>query len=433
MHAYLLSTGRVISPFDQPVGEMRIHDRCLRDVQEELLRALGCTVERIEDPREVRHFPCLLIYDDLYFTYHALAGFLKSVLHRAGCVATCAEEGDERSRVAGNAQAALACSDLTERFAAAFQGSAIELPDGTACRAYNCYFLQSFDPQQPAAVQSEPVPIAHRQTRIRARANRYFEPSGRFSIPVSRVFMSPIQHWASLVAVNLLGMPGFFAFTARRRPLAAVRMLAKLPWRAGSLRPSLWLGKLYLAGAKCRIHPTAHVEGAILGKRVRIGPNAVVRGAVIGDETEIGPGAVVEGCTVGNRVVVDGGIVLRCCVVDDEASVGAFFCQLSVVGRGAVMCPDSGIFDFQFNNGVRVGFQGRTISSGSRLLGGCLGNGAFLGAGVKLLCGQEVPNQCVLIESPRRLVRNVEEALPEGVVRMDKCAERMVRQARRAS
>jgi hypothetical protein len=97
------------------------------------------------------------------------------------------------------------------------------------------------------------------------------------------------------------------------------------------------------------------------------------------------------------------------------------------------MCPDSGIFDFQFNNGVRVGFQGRTISSGSRLLGGCLGNRAFLGAGVKLLCGQEVPNQCVLIENPRRLVRNVEEGLPEGVVRMDKCANRMARQARRAT
>jgi hypothetical protein len=90
-----------------------------------------------------------------------------------------------------------------------------------------------------------------------------------------------------------------------------------------------------------------------------------------------------------------------------------------MIGQGAVMCPDSGILDFQFRSSVRVAFQGRMIPSGSRLLGGCLGDRAFLGPGVKLLCGQELPNDCVLVPSPRGLVRNLDNDLPDNVIRMD--------------
>ena len=42
-----------------------------------------------------------------------------------------------------------------------------------------------------------------------------------------------------------------------------------------------------------------------------------------------------------------------------------------------------------------------------------------MGPGVKLLAGQEVPNDCILIESPRHLVRDVDGKLPERILRMD--------------
>ena len=75
MHAYLLATGRTISPFNRPVGEMRIHNRPLRELQVESLQAFGCTVELIDRLDEVRCLPSLVIADDLYFTHQALAGF----------------------------------------------------------------------------------------------------------------------------------------------------------------------------------------------------------------------------------------------------------------------------------------------------------------------------------------------------------------------
>jgi acetyltransferase-like isoleucine patch superfamily enzyme len=145
-----------------------------------------------------------------------------------------------------------------------------------------------------------------------------------------------------------------------------------------------------------------------------------VRGAVLADRVEIGPNAIVECTSLGVKATVNGGITLRSCVVGDEANVGAYFTQFSVIGRGAALCPSSGTFDFNLRGNVHVAFQGRSVSSGSRMLGSCLGHGAFLGAEVTLASGQELPNGCVLVRNPRELVTDVAQGLPPGVLRLDR-------------
>lgn len=84
------------------------------------------------------------------------------------------------------------------------------------------------------------------------------------------------------------------------------------------------------------------------------------------------------------------------------------------------MCPNSGCFDFNLRGDVPVRFQGQSVGSGSRLLGACLGNDAFLGANVIVGCGQEIPNGAVLVRHPSELVGDVNETLPEGVLRLDR-------------
>ncbi len=440
MQAYLLNTGRTIAPFDRPVGQVNVHNRPLGELQADILAALGCRCAPIDSLEQVREFPCLVVADDLYFTPAAMRSFLRAARRRGG-----------------NVRAALAKSELTEQFAAALQGDecdngtggkgdgadwceALEGPEnGTgpicrdgpsgaahksdlsrapACRAYDCFYLERCDPNRPLEAQAELLPVPHRRVRLRLRVNRYFEPSGRFVLPISPVFLMPLRHWAALLTVNLLGTPGHVLETLRRRPLAAAALPLKVLLRSGSLRPSRWLGKLYLAGRRCQVHPDAHVEASLLGRRVRIGPGAVVRGCVLGDYVEIGPGAVLEGCTLGNHVVVNGNVVVRCSTADEGAGLGAFFMQFSVLGAGAVLCPDSGIFDFRFRGDVYVASGGTSVPSGSRLLGGCLGDRAFLGPGVRLLAGQELPNDCVLVPNPRSAVRTPPHKLPDGVVRL---------------
>ncbi len=420
MIAYLLHTGSTISPFGEPVGLMKVHNLALGDYQRRVLERLGLRVETVSAVEEIQRFPCLVVEDDLYFTVDAVARFLKLA----------AAQG-EAAMGQANFRAALSSSELTEQFAPAFQGEPIDCDD-QSLRAYGCYYLRTVDHRLPLAQQSQPLAVPYRLRRIRVRANRYFDPSGRFSLPISTVFMVPIRHWSSLLAANVLGMAGFLWWMLRDRWLAATMLPLRMIWRSGSLRPTHWLGKSYLAGRRCRIASSAHVEASLLGERVRIGPNAVVRGCIVGDEAEIGPGAVLEGCTLGPRTTVNGNVLLRCSVADEEASIGSFFGQFSVLGRGAVMCPDSGMFDFQLKGSVRVVHNGQSVPSGSRLLGGCLGHRAFLGPHARVLCGQEIPNDCILVESPRQLIRHVQGGLPEHIVRMDE-RRREAARMRRAS
>ncbi|MHB1035074.1 MAG: hypothetical protein ACYC35_10380 [Pirellulales bacterium] len=397
---------------------MRLHNRSLDQTQREVLESLGYTVREADGPAAIEHFPCLVVSDDVYFTYHAMAGFLREVRRRQGRNAAARKAGAWPE--CANYRAGLAVSELTERFLPRLQGPLVCGEDGTQHRAYGVYFLRHLDSQRPLEDQAEVVPVPYAFRRLRPRAHRFFEPSGRFSIPISLVAFFPVQHWAALVAVNLLGMSSFLLRQARSRPWDMLTLPCRMLCRAGSVRPSRLAGKLYLAGRGCRIHPSAHLEAAVLGNGVRVGPNAVVRGAVIGSRSEIGPGAIVEGSSLGERVGVSGNVILRCSVVLDEANIGAAFTQLSVVGRSTAMCPGSGIYDFNLRGDVPVSFQGRTVATGSRLLGSCLGHGAFLGPEVPLASGQEVPNGCVLIRNPRMLVGNVEDGLPEHVVRMDR-------------
>jgi hypothetical protein len=416
MQAYILETGRRISPFDEPVGEMLVHNRRLRDHQTGILQSLGCQVQVIDDLRQARGRPCLLVYDNVYFTHHAAARFVALARARQ-------QEGgaEPKGRPAQrNFAAALAVSQLTERFVPSFQGRTVQAADGTNCHAYDFYYLSDWDAESPPGDQAELVPIPHYVTVRRWRVNRYFDPSGSYALPMSTVALCPVQHWSSLLGANILGMPSHFIRSAVEAKYRTATLPLRMLWRAASLWPYRLRGKLYLAGPGCKVHPTAHVEWSILGRNVRIGPNAVVRGAVLGDRVELGPGALVEMSTLAEKASVNAGATVRSCVVGSEGHVGAYFTQLSVLGKGAVLCPSSGIFDFNLRSNVIVSFEGRNVSCGSRLLGGCLGHGAFLGADVPLGSGQELPNGCMLVKNPQYVASDVNQGLPVAVVRVDR-------------
>ncbi|HVX12796.1 MAG TPA: hypothetical protein VHC22_16560 [Pirellulales bacterium] len=415
MQAYILETGRRISPFDEPVGEMLVHNRRLRDHQKAVLESLGCQVQPIDDLRQVRQLPCVLVYDDVYFTYHAAAKFVALARRRQ-------KEGGspQGSKSSGNFAAALPVSLLTERFVPSFQGRTVQAADGSSCHAYDFYYLRDWDPEAAPADQAELISVPHYVTVRRWRVNRYFDSSGSYSLPMSTVAFCPVQHWSSLLAANVLGMPSFIVRSAIEAKFRTATTPLRMLWRAASIWPYRLRGKIYFAGPGCKVHPTAHVEWAVLGRGVRIGPNAVVRGAVLGDRVEIGPGALVEMSTLAEKATINPSSIARSCVVGNEGHIGAYFTQLSVLGNGAVLCPASGIFDFNLRSNVTVNFEGRSVSCGSRLLGGCLGHGAFLGAEVPMASGQELPNGCVLVKSPRDVVVDASQNLPAGVIRVDR-------------
>lgn len=415
-HAYLVETGRTIAPFERPVGQMKVHTGTLAQAQERILSRLGCKVQRVASLDQIDRFPCLVADDDLFFTYHAAKRFVRAARQNSG----------QDSSVP--LQAALAVSELTERFFPVLQGPQQEDESGQQLRSFGLYYITS--PEQLTRLEAARlVPIPYRYTRITARASRYFEESGRFVVPVSQVFMMPIRHWAALLPVNLLGMTSHVLRHAAEHPFSAAALPLKAALRSGSLRPSWWLSKTYFAGKGCRVAPSAHVEASILGRRVKIAPNAVVRNCILGDGVQIGPAAVVEGAVLGDRCMVNGSVLVRSVVAEEEVSLGTIFVQMSVLGRGSVLCPQAGFLDTSLRGDAQLNLDGRRIASGSRLLGGCLGDEAFLGPGVHVGSGFEIPNRCILLQHPHDVVRDVDEAVPRGVWRLDRGRRRRNREA----
>lgn len=405
MHAYLLRTGRVIAPFDTPVGEVELHNSPLAELQEEALRRAGCVVERVDSLQEVRQFPCVVADDDQYFTVGAIRGLLREAESRRDPVL----------------RAALECGPLTERFAPSLHGKLAQAEDRREVRCLEVYVVRELEQGRGLAEQATPTPIPYRATRVGGRSHRVFDSSGRFDIPVSLVYMSPVRHWVNLVVINMLGMAERIWDRARRQPLRTLLLPAAAIGRSWSLHPQRLAGKLYFPGRRCVIHPSAHLEGVTLGDRVRIGPNAVIRFSTIGDHAVIGAGASIDGCTLGRGAMINPNVVLRGVAVGAEAMIAAYFLQLSVVGQRAALCPGSGIMDFNLRGQVAVQQEGVAARIGSQLMGGALGHDVFLGAEVGLVCGTELPNGCVLVKSPRQYVRGAEpEKLPDFVARCDR-------------
>ncbi len=414
MICYLLRTGRIIAPFERPVGETTVHTRTLAEQQVERITRAGFQVEWIDSLAEVRSFPSLLISDDLYFTEAALRRFLKHARRRA--------PGD-----AAGWQASLEENLLVQRFFTPLIPQPHEY-EGMEMRSYDCYYLHRLDPGRTPEEQCKPLLIPNRTRLQRAPVHKLFEVSGDFATPRSTVFFTPIRHWTGLLSANLVGLMGLFTEQFRRRawsmPLLPLRILA----RAGSLRPSLLLSKAYLAGRGCKVHHSAHVESSILGNDVRIGPNATVRGCVLADGVEIGPGAVVEGSSVGAGSLIPTTACIRGCVIGRECSIASLIIQFSVLGDRAITCPTGGFTDFVLRGYVQIEHEGGMLPTELRLLGGAAGDDTFLGPGVVVFGGREVPNGCQLVENPRLWVRSAADP-PENVARVDRRRRQAKKQA----
>jgi carbonic anhydrase/acetyltransferase-like protein (isoleucine patch superfamily) len=137
-----------------------------------------------------------------------------------------------------------------------------------------------------------------------------------------------------------------------------------------------------------KIEPSAFIaRGAIvigdvtLGKDASVWYNAVLRGdtdvIVIGESTNIQDLSMVHAdpgvpCVVGNRVTVGHRVILHGCTIGDDC----------LIGMGSIVL-----------NKVTIG------------------HGSVIGAGALLLEGTEVPAASLVVGSPARIVRPVDDAM----------------------
>lgn len=216
---------------------------------------------------------------------------------------------------------------------------------------------------------------------------------------------------------NQVALLAALARDVPRSPRAWARAL--LGRRRGSLRRRLSLAYT-LIHSDSDVHPTAVVEGSVIGAGARIGAHCVVRYSHIGERAQLFDGAKVEFSVVGPGSWLMQDLVLIRCHVEDEVFLIHGPYQFSSFHSGSAAFatilmdyrPDARPIKAMTFSGVREyrgRFLGAVLKEGAKSLGGSLlAPGIIIPADTWLACDLESIHKPGLTDLPQR------EPLPPG-------------------
>ncbi len=155
------------------------------------------------------------------------------------------------------------------------------------------------------------------------------------------------------------------------------------------------------AGGTIRSFTTVYA-GSTIGDRFQTGHGVLIReDNVIGDDVSVGTNAVLEaGNRIGNRVRIHTGCFLELVTVEDDVFIAP---NVVFADDPHPPCPR-----YEECVGGALVKQGARIGSNATILPGVvIGSGALVGAGSVVV--EDVPDGMVVVGSPARVVKRVEE------------------------
>ena len=236
-------------------------------------------------------------------------------------------------------------------------------------------------------------------------------------LPISDRLVMPTWHWLQLVWANLLGLGPFLWRGLMGRNIVEVLfrgLFAAI--RAGSFKPQKIGAKLGRRGKRCRIHPSAVVEGCWLEDDVEIGANAVVRGCVLGHGVVIEDLAMVEFSVLDAGARVQRQAMVKFSTLGRGAAVGGLM-QLGTLDRYAALKRTGVLMDVSFGQGVSVVVDDGREPAPLAMAGCCVGERSTVGAGVQVAAGRSVPSGVTVVAGPSSTVTRIPEGT-QGLVRV---------------
>jgi len=394
--AYLWKTGRILTPFRDPVGDLLLINRPLREHQESTLRKHGLQVEEIQDPCSISDEEFLLVRDDLYFTDQALGRFLEKVT-RDRAPGACALEQGPFTEFTGFAQ------PLRD----------VVLPDTqTPGKVYGMFYCRGSLPSTVALDELPPVRIEAKQMAFPIQPGEMLPSTVEISFTpaYTDAVLIHVCHWTHLWLANLLCLGGtlFHAFTRSKFRLV-LRALS-----AFSLNKHKIASRFLLKGKGCDIHPTAVVQGCILGNRVTIGAHCLVQACILGDGVKVNEHSILLGSVFGEGSSTSPRGWTKFCVVYPKSSTTGHALHGSVVGRNVFMASPAYLYDLKIRGTIKILYNGERVDTGLNFLGSCVGHEAIIGPDTWLGSGMEIPNRAVVVKNPEEIITSIPDDLPEG-------------------
>lgn len=364
MKAYVVKNDKRIEPFDEPARDCLVLNQTITDAQAEVFTGFEMEMISVSDASQITDTDeHLVLGDNLFFTPELLNEFV------------------ERSRQEKSVTVcALKCGLTTLR-------TAVIAQNVLAGNGYTEYALHYF-PEAGHREATRALVIAPDDFSASVAMPSHMCGAEKYLVPMTERFVVQIDHWVNLWAVNIASI---LAGGARLKKSSKAKLLF-LALKARSFNKWKILCQLNKIGRSCDIHPTAYVEGSVIGDGVTIEAGAVVRESVIGEGSLIGNGVVVEESVIGEGSTILNGHILYSVLYPHSFSV-AEMVSASLVGKDTFMGLNSTLTDFRLDGkNVTVLKNGIAVDSGNTFLGSCLGHGVYLGSGCIVAPGRTVPN-----------------------------------------
>ena len=219
--------------------------------------------------------------------------------------------------------------------------------------------------------------------------------------PVTTSIVVSIEHWVHILWLNQLSFGiRWVDLVLRQRPFWALFKA----FSAMSFNIENIMNRLVSRGSRCKIHPTAHISGSIIGSGVTIGPNVTIRNSYICANAVIQDHAVILNSVIGEGALILENTFLVSSTCYPQSTVGNYKLQVSLIGRGAYVNAWAGFVDAKFVGSVNVSHKGELTSTDRSFLGSVVGHGAKVAAKVLIHPGREIPNETVIVMRPDEIV-----------------------------
>ncbi|MFH2010110.1 MAG: hypothetical protein ABI333_26165, partial [bacterium] len=369
-------------------------------------RRAGCELIDVSDLGAIRCAePHVRFPDDLYLSWAMLDAFVRQARQTPGRPAVLS----------------LRRTADTDRLAATQD---VELTDSDMCYPVRYVVPGNDAPPHPTRIDVEDG------FRIRKRLPAHVLPAGEVTHHVTAKstlqIVTPMHlHLASMVAilnrVAAWSPSGVMGHALKLAQWVGSRLprSASEPTAHASAPPALFYK--YLAtrneiGKNCDIHPSAVLEGCVLGDNVRVGAGSYLQFCHLGDNVDISPCACVLSSCIGHDTQLVTREWISLSVIYPGCFAAPRYMQFGFVGRDAQVYP-SMYYDFRLDGKpLKTRFRGALVDAGFPFLGPIIGHRAKVAGGLSLGPGRMVPNGVTVLPNPDTVVDRIPADLEEGAV-----------------
>lgn len=385
MRAYIINTRKIIEPFGDHPRDCLIANKTLKAFQESVLRSLDIDLVVVEEAQIQDLEEHLIFTDSLYFDRELLVEFISR------------SRGLKRNTVCALKPGIFTIRTIVATQDVARHDDRIE---------YNLHYM----PVGGQRGETVPVVIEGDKFRENLRMPEHMIDTPSYEIPLPDKVAIQIDHWTNLWAANIATL------------LAPAASLMKTPkWkllgtalRAGSLNQWRVVSKLNHIGRNCDIHPTAYVEGSVIGDNVTISAGSVVRECNIASNASIENNVTLNFSVIGDGSYIADGSIIRYSVIYPNTFFGFSTLSCQILGRSCFIGDGVTLSDFRLDGKyITVLKNGIVVDTDNRILGSCVGHDTYLATGTIVAPGRAIPNGTRIMPEYCRIIQKI---TPNGTI-----------------